>query len=61
MYLTAEAAVCLRDKGIDDAKVGFGGGRWAQGIRNDDRGFGGGIGINKVSEGSETTTEAARA
>ena len=50
----------LRDQGIDNNDGGVGRERRAQGLRNDDRGVGGRRGIDGVSKGLETTTEAVR-
>ena len=58
---TAEAAIFLRAQGIDDDNGGVGRGRRARGLSDNDVGVSGGRGIYNVSEGSETTTEAAGA
>ena len=54
-----EAAVCLRSQGIEDSDGGIGRIRLARGLNDDSGGVGGGRGIDNVSEGLETTTEAA--
>ena len=52
--------MCLQDQGIDDNNNGsVGRVRRACGIRDDHGGVRRGQGICNISEGSETTTEAA--
>ena len=57
---TVEAGVCVQAQGIDN-DGGVGRERRARGLSNNNRGIGRGQGIDKFSEGSETTTEAAGA
>ena len=51
--------MCLHDQGIEDNNGGVDRGRRACGLRNNDKGVGGGRGIGDESKGSETTAEAA--
>ena len=51
--------MCLRAEGIDDNNGGVGRVRRAKGLSDDDVGVGIVRGIRDVSEGSETTAEAA--
>ena len=47
---SAEAAVCLRAQVIDKGNGGIGGGRWAGGLGNNERGVGGEQEIDDASE-----------
>ena len=50
--------MCLQAQGIYNDNGGFGGGRRSRGLSKDDRGVGGGRVIDDASEGLETTMEA---
>ena len=55
-----EALLCLWAHSIDDKNGGVYRVRWDRGLSDNDGGVGRGRGIYEASEGSETTTEAAR-
>ena len=51
----------FRDQDVDNNYIGFDRIIWDCRLINNDRGVGRGLGIDDMSEGSETMTEAARA